>query len=130
MTPDALRGHRILVVEDNALLAITLEELLTGAGAEVVGPAVTLDEAEHFASDEALSAALLDIRLEDSEVWSVADLLTARGIPFVFATGHFERETLPAEWSDRPILSKPVRPQIVLDTLAKVIGEHTSPARR
>ena len=121
MTQDSLLGRRILVVEDNAILAISLQDILSEAGAEVVGPAVTLDEAEKFAAEEALSAALLDIRLEDDEVWPVARLLATRGIPFVFSTGHFDRASLPREWSDRPILTKPVKPQKIIATLTDLI---------
>jgi DNA-binding response OmpR family regulator len=80
MNPDELRDHRILVVEDNALLALSLEDMLKGAGAKVVGPAVTLDEAKRFATEEALSAALLDIRLDDDDVWPVARILAASSL--------------------------------------------------
>lgn len=121
MSQDGLHGHRILVVEDNALLAISLEDMLKNAGAEVVGPVVTLDEAERYAAEEPLAAALLDIRLEDEEVWPVARLLAERGIPFVFSTGHYTSSTLPAEWSERPILTKPVRPQQIIAALRDVI---------
>jgi DNA-binding response OmpR family regulator len=124
MSPDALRGRRILVVEDNALLAISLDDMLREAGAEVVGPAVTLDEAEKFATEEALSAALLDIRIDDDEVWPVARLLATRGIPFVFSTGHYDRASLPPEWSERPILTKPVGRRKVIAALTDVIPRH------
>jgi chemotaxis family two-component system sensor kinase Cph1 len=124
MNPDELRDHRILVVEDNALLALSLEDMLKGAGAKVVGPAVTLDEAKRFATEEALSAALLDIRLDDDDVWPVARILAARGIPFVFSTGHFDRASLPPEWSERPILTKPVGRQKIIAALTDVIPRH------
>lgn len=122
MNRNGLHGRRILVVEDNALLAITIEDMLKEAGAEVVGPAVTLDEAERCAAEESLSAALLDIRLEDEEVWPVARLLAKRGIPFVFSTGHYTSSTLPAEWTGRPILTKPVRPQKIIAALSEVLS--------
>jgi chemotaxis family two-component system sensor kinase Cph1 len=124
MTPYALSGRRFLVVEDDALLAIGLEDMLKGVGANVVGPAVTLDEAERFAIEEDLSAALLDIRLDDDEVWPVARHLATRGIPFVFSTGHFDRASLPPEWSERPILTKPVRPLKIIAALTGVIPRH------
>jgi DNA-binding response OmpR family regulator len=124
MNSDALHGHRILVVEDNALLALSLEEMLKEAGAKVVGPAVTLDEAKRFATEEALSAALLDILLEDDEVWPVARLLAARGIPFIFSTGHIDRSSLPPEWSERPLLTKPVGRHKIIAALTDVISRH------
>lgn len=124
MISEILHCQRILVVEDNALLAISLEDLLKQAGAKVVGPAVTLDEAERFATEEDLSAALLDIRLEDDEIWPVARVLAVRGVPFVFSTGHFDQNSLPAEWAGRPILTKPVGRQKILDALTDVIRRH------
>lgn len=124
MISEVLYCHRILVVEDNALLAISLEEMLKQAGAEVVGPAVTLDEAERFAAEEELSAALLDIRLDDEEIWPVARVLAVRNVPFVFSTGHFDQDSLPAEWLGRPILVKPVGRQKILDALTDVIRHH------
>jgi two-component system, chemotaxis family, sensor kinase Cph1 len=124
LSPTALRGHRILVVEDNALLAISLVDMLMESGAEVVGPAVTLDEAESFAVGEALSAALLDIRLDDEEVWPVARVLATRGVPFVFSTGHFDATSLPAEWAERPILTKPAGRRKIITALTDLIPRH------
>jgi DNA-binding response OmpR family regulator len=111
-------------VEDDALLAISLDDILKEAGAKVVGPAVTLEEAKKFAAEEVLSAALLDIRLDDDEVWPVARLLAARGVPFLFSTGHFDRASLPAEWSERPILTKPVRREQIIVALREIIPRH------
>lgn len=119
-----LRGHRILVAEDDALLAITLDDMLKSVGATVVGPAVALDEAEKCAAEETLSAALLDIRFDCNEVWPVARILASRGVPFVFSTGHYDRESLPREWSDRPILRKPVGRQKIIAALTEVILRH------
>jgi DNA-binding LytR/AlgR family response regulator len=109
-------------VEDNALLAMTTDEILRCAGADIAGPVGTLREAEQLASHEALSAALLDIKLHADEVWSVARILTERGVPFVFCSGHFDRDTLPNEWADCPILTKPVRANRIIDSLAGVIN--------
>jgi DNA-binding response OmpR family regulator len=123
MIPELLRGYRILLVEDNAPLAVFLAETLQDAGAEVVGPAATLSAAENLArANEELSAALLDIRLHDGEeVWPVARLLASKNVPFVFYTGHYDTALLPAEWAGRPILVKPSRANIILDTLAQLV---------
>jgi len=90
--PITLRGKRVLVVEDYALVAMLLENILLEAGAEVVGPAVTVSEAllliEGAASDGGLSAAVLDINLDGEAVTPVADRLAALGVPFLFATGY------------------------------------------
>jgi DNA-binding NtrC family response regulator len=125
MTDDLLRGTRILVVEDNAFLAMTTEEILRDAGAEVVGPVGTLQEAEKLAAHEKLSAAILDIRLDADEVWPVADILAERLVPFVFCSGHFDHDTLPGRWSGYPILAKPARAHRMVESLATVINDGT-----
>jgi hypothetical protein len=83
-----------------------------------VRPALNLEAAERLAGEETLSAALLDIRLNGDEVWSVARLLDQKGVPFVFCTGHFDSERLPAEWRGRPLIVKPARAQAIIDTVA------------
>ncbi len=118
MSPDLLRGQRILVVEDDALLAMTVEDVLREAGADTVGPAATLASAKALVAEDNLSAAVLDIRLDSDEVWPVARLLAKDGVPFVFLTGQFDRTALPAEWAQRPILSKPARPMQIVGALA------------
>ena len=120
MDGDALRGRRVLVVEDVAILASALADILVEAGAEVVGPAGTLDAAEKLAAEEPLSAALLDIRLYHEEVWTLARRLDDRGVPFAFVTGQYGRESLPAEWRGRPVLFKPARPQAIIETVARL----------
>jgi PAS domain S-box-containing protein len=124
MSPDLLRDQRILVVEDDALLARSVDDMLREAGADVAGPAATLDSAEQLIAECQLSAAILDIRLNGDEVWPVARLLAKRAVPFVFYTGHFDRATLPAEWVERPILTKPARPKQILGALAALVTAH------
>jgi DNA-binding NtrC family response regulator len=124
MSNHPLQGRRILVVEDLAILAVGLEDILKRAGAEVVGPALKLEAAERLATEDGLSAALLDIRLNGDEIWSVARLLDQKGVPFVFCTGHFNRDSLPAEWRGRPILVKPARPQAIVETVVNLFHDH------
>jgi DNA-binding response OmpR family regulator len=123
MGAGALKGQRILVVEDNALLAMSFGDILRQAGAEVVGPTGKLIVAELIAETEPLTAAMLDIRLDSQEVWPVARILAARGVPMVFCSGHFDYTNLPAEWADRPILVKPARPHHIVETLAHAVSE-------
>ncbi|MEQ1695922.1 MAG: response regulator [Hyphomicrobiaceae bacterium] len=122
MTDNMLSGHRILIVEDNALLAMSFEDIISRSGAEVVGPAGTLAEAEMLAMGETLSGAMLDIKLHYEEVWPVARILAGRGIPFVFCSGHFEPHSLPPEWAQRPILVKPARPRHIIEKLLQAVG--------
>jgi DNA-binding response OmpR family regulator len=124
MDHDALRGRRILVVEDDALLAMSVDDMLREAGADVAGPADTLDSAGQLAAEGHLSAAILDIRLYDDEVWPIARLLATRGVPFMFHTGHFDGTSLPAEWAGRPILTKPARAKQIVGALADLVAAH------
>jgi CheY-like chemotaxis protein len=124
MSNDRLQGRRILVVEDVAILAVSFEDILKRAGADVVGPALKLETAERLAQQEGLSGALLDVRFNGDEIWSVARRLDRKGVPFVFCTGHFNRDSLPAEWRERPILVKPARAQAIIDTVANLFNGH------
>lgn len=87
-----LQDRRVLIVEDEALVAMLLEDSLSEAGAEIVGSAGTVFEAlriiERVAQDGELDAAVLDINLAGEPVTPVADQLAALGVPFVFATGY------------------------------------------
>jgi CheY-like chemotaxis protein len=109
----ALHGRRILVVEDEALVAMLMEDELANAGAQVVGPACSVDEAlgliEQIACDGGLNAAVLDMNLEGAAVSPVADRLAALGVPFVFATGYGEGCDRGAH-AAAPILAKPFEP--------------------
>lgn len=124
MTSDLLRGQRILVVEDDAFLAMSVDDMLQEAGAEVVGPAATIDSAKQLIAKGPLSAAILDIRLNEEEVWPIARLLANSDVPFVFYTGHFDSNALPVEWAERPVLTKPARPKQILGALADLVGAH------
>jgi CheY-like chemotaxis protein len=83
-----LAGKRILLVEDEALIAVTVEQMLGDSGAEVVGTAATLDEALALCAGAACDAAVLDVNLGGALVFPAADVLARRGIPVVFATGY------------------------------------------
>ncbi len=85
---NGLRGKRILVVEDEFLVALEAASMLAEVGATVIGPAHHADRALHYAQTEALDAALLDINLGKGTSADVASCLRDRGVPFVFATGY------------------------------------------
>lgn len=106
-TARKLSGARILVVEDEAFIAFDLYATLTDAGAEVIGPSLTLTEAFALAGRENLSAAVLDVRLGRETIGPVARQLAARGIPFLFYTGQVETDPIRAEWPHCKIISKP-----------------------
>ncbi|MFO1024990.1 MAG: response regulator [Acetobacteraceae bacterium] len=100
-----LNGIRVLVVEDEALIAMVIEEQLAELGCEVSG-ASRLEEAMEKAKILPLDAAVLDVNLAGMLSYPVAQILHARGVPFVFATG-YGVQGLPPELSGVPVLSKP-----------------------
>lgn len=114
-------GHRILVVEDEALVAMLLETMLEDLGAVPVGPAQSVDEGRGLAEAEALDGALLDVNVAGQEVFPVAEALKARGVPFVFSTGYGEGG-LPDAWRGHPTIQKPFTEATVRDALLKALG--------
>jgi CheY-like chemotaxis protein len=101
-----LQGIRILVVEDEFLLAMDIESAIREAGGEVVGPVVSLEEAVATAERENLNAAVLDLNLRGEMSYPVAEVLDSRRIPFLFATG-YSQGRLPDAFQCRPCLRKP-----------------------
>jgi len=106
MTADALNGRRILVVEDEMLIAVTIEDALTELGCEIVGPVASLDAALVLAGREILDGAILDVTIRGGMVFPVAEKLLARDIPFVLASGYGDW-ALPEAMRDKPRLTKP-----------------------
>jgi CheY-like chemotaxis protein len=108
--PGYLAGCRILVVEDEPLIALDLVQTLERHGAEVVGPAMGVAEAlALLAGHLAINTAVLDVQLAHELAWPVADALAARGVPFVFTTGYQATDTPPA-YAAVPRLLKPIDP--------------------
>src|SRR6188768_1946071 len=89
-----LAGLRAFVVEDEALVLLTLEDMLSDLGCEVVVSAQHVDEALRLAPDAAVDVALLDVNVGGTRIDPVAQVLAARGIPIVFVTG-YEAPSLP-----------------------------------
>jgi CheY-like chemotaxis protein len=98
--------RRVLVVEDEVLVGMLVEEMLQELGYDVAALATHLDQALSLARSESFDFALLDINLNGKPSFPVADVIRARGLPFVFATGYGNR-ILDAPYADAPILQKP-----------------------
>jgi DNA-binding response OmpR family regulator len=112
-----LEGQRILLIEDEFVVAAMLEEALQEAGCEVVGPVPRVRQALQIAADEAFDIALLDVNLSGELVFPVAKVLAKREVPFVFMTG-YNRNVLPPEYADRPSIGKPFKLVRLLNLLA------------
>jgi DNA-binding response OmpR family regulator len=122
MTHATRPEHRVLVVEDELMIAMLFESILDASSeCTVVGPFARVKLAFEAARNESLDAALLDIHLAGEPVFPVAALLAERGVPFAFVTG-YGKDVLPPVYRDRPLLQKPFRPQTVLATLAMMIA--------
>ncbi|MGE0742083.1 MAG: response regulator [Hyphomonadaceae bacterium] len=101
--------YRILIVEDDALIAMELEERLAEMGYEVVGPALTIEDAERLVADGSrLDAALLDANLAGKSSVPVGAALAGKGVPVAFCTGYDQIRNLPPELAAAPILTKPI----------------------
>jgi CheY-like chemotaxis protein len=101
-----LAGKRVLVLEDEPVVAMLVEDMLVDLGCVVVGPASRLDDALAIAEREELDLAVLDINLGRGDSFPVALVLDRRSVPFVFATGYGDRET---PFPSAPVVAKPYR---------------------
>ena len=103
---DVFRDARILVVEDEYMVAALLEDRLLSLGCDVVGPAHDIEEALELLATEAVDAAVLDVNISGRMVFPVADALAEREIPFVFATAYGASGLAPRH-TGRAVLDKP-----------------------
>ena len=119
-----LAGLGVLVVEDEALVALDVAAVLRGAGCAVVGPVGRLDAALKLAQEERLDAAVLDVNLGGPMVFPVAEALRARGVPFIFLTGYDEGFLPPALRNERRV-AKPLQPADLIAALAQAVALST-----
>jgi CheY-like chemotaxis protein len=101
-----LAGRRILVVEDEVMVAWLLEDSLAAFGCVALGPAVRVGEALEMIEAEAVDAVVLDVNLNGQMSYPVADKLVLRGVPFVFSSG-YGRERLAERYRGFPMVQKP-----------------------
>jgi CheY-like chemotaxis protein len=113
-----LNGLRVLVVEDEMMVSMLIEDMLSDMGCTVVGPASRLDEATELAQAGGIDCAVLDVNLGGQPIFPVADLLRERGCPFAFATGYGDAGLRDVD-RGTPVLQKPFRE----GDLARVLGD-------
>jgi DNA-binding response OmpR family regulator len=124
-TAPALDGVRVLVVEDDFIIALQLESLLLNAGAEIVGLCRSVEEALSLIEAGDVGAAVLDVRLAGETITPVARRLAQRGTPFVFYTGQVGGDPTLAEWRGCTVLSKPASARAIVAAVAALF-EHPS----
>ena len=115
-----LAGAKVLVVEDEFLVATLIEEMLADAGCLVSGPIPRVAEALDAVEHEAYDAAILDVNLAGDRIDPVADALSRRNVPFIFVTG-YNTGALPRGHGHRPRLCKPFKMTDLLDTLSDLV---------
>ena len=118
---EALRGRRVLVIEDEMLVAMEFESLLQRQGCAVVGPASTVDRALALLNHDQPDAALLDLDLNGEPATAVAVALKTRGVPFVLVTGYGEAQSSEPELQGAPRVDKPVNHYALVRALAQVM---------
>ncbi len=115
--PRGLFGYQVFVVEDEPVVSMMLEDMLAEYGCILVGAAATVDDALAQVMDaDQIDAAILDVNLAGQAIFPVADLLRARQVPFVFATGNASPE-LTLRYPGSRLISKPYEPQDVAEAL-------------
>lgn len=121
-----LKGKRILVVEDEALIAVMVEDMLTEMGSVVVGPAATIEQALALARTGEIDGAVLDVNVRGERIDPVAEALAERGVPMLFATGYGEVRL--ASGATTTVIDKPYTQDKLARGLAAAMG--ASPLRR
>lgn len=118
---ESLKGLRVLVVDDEPLIAMDLERILTDEGASVAGPCGHLDEAQACIREECLSAAVLDVRLGGEMITPVAEMLAEANVPFVLYSGQVATDPRLSGWPNSAFLSKPAPGRLVVETLRRLV---------
>ena len=114
-----LSGRRVLVVEDEMLVLLMIEDMLTDLGCESVIAAATVDKALALIDAQVFDAAMLDMNLDGTKSHAVADALAVRGVPFIFSTGYSAHDMRDG-YRDRPVLQKPFKREELIEKLARL----------
>ena len=123
---ERLNGLRVLVIEDETLLSMLLEDMLSELGCVIAGSASTVASALKAVDATAAGAAVLDLNLGGEKSDAVAEQLAARGVPFVVATGYGD-DRVPDPWRNRPILQKPFGQEQLARALTRAIENQSRP---
>jgi len=124
-----LSGRSVLVVEDEMIVLLGIEDLLTDLGCAAVVAAATVDQALALIRAQTFDAAILDVNLDGQPSYPVADALASRGVPFIFSTGYGDAG-LGGSFRDRPVLRKPYRDEELAEMLTGLLANLAAPALR
>ncbi len=129
LAPGPLDGRKILIVEDEAPVALSLASAVQQAGGIVIGPVSSVDAAHAVMADHRLDGALLDIRLRNETSFPLADVLAVLDVPFVFVSG-LSSALMPYTHRDRPLFDKPYETARVIEALAQLLRERAEAGPR
>jgi DNA-binding response OmpR family regulator len=111
-----LKNLRVLVVEDEMAISLLIEDILQDEECNVIGPYHRVPAALEAARNEPIDLAILDVNIAGERVFPVAEVLSARGVPFLFLSG-YGRTALPPEHRDWKVCNKPFKPEALVDML-------------
>jgi CheY-like chemotaxis protein len=113
--------RKVLVVEDEMIVAWLLEDMLADLGCAVVGPAASVKQALAMIDAETIDVAVLDVNLKGQMSYPIADVLAARGVPFVFSTG-YDKDRLLDGYRTFPVMQKPFHQSELENMLAQLLA--------
>ncbi|WP_245297088.1 MULTISPECIES: response regulator [Rhodomicrobium] len=120
MDHDSASPRRVLIVEDEVLIALMLQDMLADAGLQVEAVANSLDTGIDLARNAAVDLAVLDINLNGEDVYPIAEILRGRGIPFIFSTGYGAGGVRP-EFDAAPRVVKPFQQDLLVAALRQLV---------
>jgi CheY-like chemotaxis protein len=120
-----LRGRRILVIEDQILIALSAQDMLRDAGADVVIATRTSEAAEYLSASPPFDGAVIDLNLGEGYDDSLVTIAIGRGIPVVFATGYGREESMSPAFADIPVALKPYTGHMLVSALRVAMGRVT-----
>lgn len=127
---DCLAGLNVLIVEDEAMIAMDLEDVFLDHGAAIaVPPVATCAKALDTVQAIEIDFALLDVALPDGDVFPVAEALVARGVPIAFHSGHAARTDVLERFPESGWIVKPSDPAELVRTVLSVVGSSGQPER-
>jgi len=118
----SLKGLRILIVEDEAPIALQVEDMLVESDCDVVGPASRVGQALKLIDEEPVDAAVLDLNIAGDLVYPVADALEKRGLPYIFVTG-YGASSLTEPYRSRRVLQKPFSRRELLQAMREAVEQ-------
>jgi CheY-like chemotaxis protein len=116
-----LSNRRVLVVEDEMMIAMLIEDMLDEFGCKLVGPATNVPRALELIAKENVEIAVLDLNLDGQDTYAIAEALQQKNVPFIFATG-YGSTGLRQEYGNRPVLQKPFQARDLESALAEALA--------